>query len=590
MADADFGRVLETERIALHWVELPPNQKSSNPHAESLEEEFIYVVSGRPHVWVNGYIYQLEPGLCVGFPAGTGIAHTFINNGADKAEMVVLGDRTKKENMCSFPLNPELKEEHKEIWWESYPKQEIGPHDCRIGNLNHQKNWQDLPFIKNISSLEKKIGFSYPTDTEKFTEGVRLTDQVGLKSLGVWYEVMQPEKRSSWPHAHKVEEEAAILLKGTAKIWLNGFVHEMSPGDCVFFKPGSGIAHVIFNDSSSEIEFLGIGQADGGGDEDKVFYPLHQTRNEQCIEAGYFWNDPPAQNSFGNHFGIPKIRDLEINVERSASEFLEKTKSLLYKRETEYSLLLGLCELRKCSNKNSDDYVYISMFQAGQLIGGACITERSLVISALEEPCLQNLAEFLKENKIQIPGVIGPALTAEALSRIWSHLTNQKFTLAMGQKIYQLDGVNIPTNVSGQFSIAKLEHAALVGKWLLEFTAEALPHQPTTIDKTTELAAAKIKKQEVCLWLNDKQQPVSMNLIGRPTENGISVSGVYTPTALRKRGFASAVVAHTSKRMLASGKKFCVLYTDMANPTSNKIYQQVGYREIAISKHFIFKQ
>lgn len=588
MLDADFGRTLETKRLGLHWVELPPNQKSSNPHAESLEEEFVFVVSGRPHVWVNGYIYQLEPGFCVGFPAGTGVAHTFINNGSEKAEMIVLGDRTKKENKCSFPINPELKEVHKDIWWDTYPSQEIGPHDGSIGNFKHQKNWQDLAFIKNTSALERKIGFSYPTDTEKFTEGVRLTDHVGLKSMGIWHEVMRPEKRSSWPHAHKIEEEAAILIRGTAKVWLNGFVHEMNPGDCVFFRPGTGVAHVIFNDSSNDIEFLGIGQADGGGDEDKVFYPLHQTRNEQCIADGYFWSQSPKQIEFGSDFGIPKINNLEIKIELSASEFLTRIKPLLNKREAEYSLLLGVCELRKETNKNPDDYVYISISQAGELIGGVCVTERSLVVSAIEESCLLNLANFLKEKNIQIPGVVGPALTSEALARIWGQLTKQKFSLAMGQKIYQIDAVSKTTNIAGHFSVARVEHTELVGRWLLEFTVESLPHQPSTIEKTTELAAAKIKKQEVYLWFDDSQQPVSMNLVGRPTENGISVSGVYTPKSLRKRGFASAVVAHTSQQMLNSGKKFCVLYTDVANPTSNKIYQQVGYREIATSKHFVF--
>ncbi len=600
MADADFSLALATEKIAMHWVQLPPQQKSSIPHAESLEEEFIYVVSGRPHVWINGYIYQLEPGLCVGFPAGTGIAHTFINNSNENTEMVVLGDRTKKENKCSFPINPELQKQQQDLWWNTYPEQQLGPHDAAIGNLAHQKNWQDLVFIKNVSTLERKIGFSYPTDTEKFSEGVRLTDHVGLKFLGVWHEVMRPGKRSSWPHAHKTEEEVAILLKGTAKVWLNGFVYDMHPGDCVFFKPGTGLAHVIFNDSAADLEFLGIGQADGGGAEDKVFYPLNQTRNEQCIEAKYFWNDSPVQKLFGSHFGVPKIGNLEIKIEKDAAAFLEQTKMLLGQREAEYSLLLGLCELRKTTNNYLDDYpdgnLYLSIFQSAKLIGGVCINERNMVISALEEPCLPVLAEFLKEKNINVPGVVGPSLTAEAFARIWSRFTNQNFTLAMGQKIYQLNKVTnqltrpvtMPTNVSGRIMVANSEHTNVVGEWLLAFGIESLPHQPTTIDKTTELAASKIKKQEVYLWLDDKNQPVSMNFVGRPTENGISVSGVYTPKAWRQQGFASAVVAQTSQKMLDSGKKFCVLYTDVANPTANKIYQQVGYKEIATSKHFVF--
>ena len=55
---------------------------------------------------------------------------------------------------------------------------------------------------------------------------------------------------------------------------------------------------------------------------------------------------------------------------------------------------------------------------------------------------------------------------------------------------------------------------------------------------------------------------------------------VYTPPALRRRGFASALVAAVSAVGLASGKEVCVLYTDLANPTSNSIYQKIGYRPV----------
>lgn len=586
--DADFGRALETTRLGIHWIELPPHQKSSNPHAESLEEEFVYVVSGRPHVWINGYIYQLEPGVCVGFPAGTGIAHTFINNSIDTVVMIVLGDRTKEENKCSFPINPELKEEYKNIWWDNYPKQIFGPHDGSIGNLQYQKSWQELPFIKNISTPERKEGFSYPTDTEKFTLGLRLTDLVGLKSLGVWHEIMPSGKRSSWPHAHKIEEEAAILIKGKAKIWINGFIYEINPGDCVFFKPGTGIAHVILNDGPDELEFLGIGQADGGGTEDKVFYPLHQTRNEQCVAGDYFWNDCPKQIEFGSDFGIPKQNSIYLKSESSVSAFLQAAESKLMEREAEYSLLIGVCELIKAANKNSDEHSYITVYKDNQLIGGLCVSERNVIISAFEEPVIKNITDFLKEKKLSFPGVFGPALTSEAFARIWSQSTNQSYKLAMGQKIYKLDTVTIPNNIPGKFSLASEEQTALVGKWIFEFSAESLPHEPTTIEKTTKYAVTKIKNQEIYLWLDEKNEPVSMNLVGRPTRNGISVSGVYTPKHLRKKGYATAVVAYTSQKMLDLGKNFCVLYTDVANPTSNKIYQKIGYREIATSKHFIF--
>jgi predicted GNAT family acetyltransferase len=102
------------------------------------------------------------------------------------------------------------------------------------------------------------------------------------------------------------------------------------------------------------------------------------------------------------------------------------------------------------------------------------------------------------------------------------------------------------------------------------------------------IISKKITDWWVYLWaVNGKY--VSVAHIGRPTKNGISVSAVYTPKQFRRNGYASGVVANITQAMLDSGKQFCVLYADLSNPTSNKIYQNIGYREVADSKYFLFE-
>ena len=588
MKDADYGRALDTDRLAMHWIELPPHQKSSDPHAESLEEEFIYVVSGRPHVWVNGFIYQMEPGFCVGFHAGTGIAHTFINNTNETVQMIFLGDRTKKENKCSFPINPDLKEKHKDLWWDNYPQQDFGPHDASIGNLNHQKDYKDLSFIKDTSAFERKLGFSYPDDTEKFSLGVRLTDQVGLKFLGLWHEILKPQKRTSWPHAHKLEEEAAILIKGTATVWLNGFTYQMNVGDCVFFKPNTGIAHVIINDSTDDVIFLGIGEANDAGPDEKIMYPIHQTRNEQCIEHGYFWGDPPKNLEFGNHLGLPVRKNISFKKYENAADFLAATESLLLQKEAEYNLLLGICDMLKDDTNQENKYQYISTYQNSDLIAAIFIGPKSVVLTSLEEPIIKNVVNFIKEQNIHVPGVVGPSITSEAFARIWVSTANVSDKLNMGQKIYRLDTVNLINKSKGQLILADEFHVNLVSQWCNDFTAESLPNETVSIEKTIVMMTGRIKQKEIYIWLDENNNPVSMNSVGRSTKNGICISLVYTPKHLRGLGYASSLVAEASQAMLDLGKKFCVLYTNAANPTSNKIYQNIGYSEIAKSKHFIF--
>src|SRR6266446_3557858 len=74
---ANFSKHFGFKKLGIHHVNLPPNSRTSLPHAESLEEEFVFVISGHPHVWIDGHVYELRPNCAVGFPAGTGIAHNF---------------------------------------------------------------------------------------------------------------------------------------------------------------------------------------------------------------------------------------------------------------------------------------------------------------------------------------------------------------------------------------------------------------------------------------------------------------------------------------------------------------------------------
>ncbi|MBC7419177.1 MAG: cupin domain-containing protein [Bdellovibrio sp.] len=301
--NSDLGRALNVSKFAVHWMTLKPGQKSSSPHAENTEEEFLFVIKGDPHVWINGYIYQLHEGYAVGFPAGTGIAHAFINNTKEDVEFAVLGDKTKTDNKCIFPINPEMKAELKDFWWSDAPAQELGPHDGVVGNLNHQRSLIEIPFIKSIHDL-KRGSYSYPGDKETFTQGIRITDHVGLKVVAVWSEILSPKSRSSWPHAHKDEEEFVLILKGHPQVWLNGFIFDLKPGDGVFFPPGSNIAHTVLNNTDEDVHYLGIGECDDGG-KDQVYYPLHPHRNLEVVKENFFWENRPRVTNFGNHNGQP---------------------------------------------------------------------------------------------------------------------------------------------------------------------------------------------------------------------------------------------------------------------------------------------
>jgi len=125
---APFGKQFSLTKLGIHHETLLPGRRTSYPHAESHEEEFVYVIEGYPDVWIDGVLHALKPGDGVGFPAGTGIAHTFLNNTDRDVRLLVVGEKNKPENMCHYPLNPG-REAFGTPNWPGVPSRPQGPHD-----------------------------------------------------------------------------------------------------------------------------------------------------------------------------------------------------------------------------------------------------------------------------------------------------------------------------------------------------------------------------------------------------------------------------------------------------------------------------
>ena len=126
-----FGKTFGFNRLGIHHEVLKPGRRTSWPHAEKTEEEFVYVIEGRPQVWIDGKICDLKPGDGVGFVPGTGISHTFINNTKSDVRLLVVGDTNRDDNKCIYPLHHERNEaiKTKGFLWVDTPKRALGPHD-----------------------------------------------------------------------------------------------------------------------------------------------------------------------------------------------------------------------------------------------------------------------------------------------------------------------------------------------------------------------------------------------------------------------------------------------------------------------------
>jgi uncharacterized cupin superfamily protein len=125
---APFGRHFGFARLGIHHERLPPGRRTSYPHAESAEEEFVFVIEGAPDVWLDGVLHRLRPGDGVGFRPGDGLCHTFLNNTDAEVRLLVVGDTPRPENRIFYPRNPE-RQPLREDWWHDVPERQIGDHD-----------------------------------------------------------------------------------------------------------------------------------------------------------------------------------------------------------------------------------------------------------------------------------------------------------------------------------------------------------------------------------------------------------------------------------------------------------------------------
>ena len=106
-------------------------------------------------------------------------------------------------------------------------------------------------------------------------------------------------------------------------------------------------------------------------------------------------------------------------------------------------------------------------------------------------------------------------------------------------------------------------------------------------ERAQQMALRRIDSGEIYLW--DDGEPRCMEGRSRPTRHTVTVNAVYTPPEFRSVGYATSTVAALSQRLLGEGYRACVLYTDLANPTSNGIYQRIGYRAASDSVRCLFR-
>ncbi|MFL6111082.1 MAG: GNAT family N-acetyltransferase, partial [Catenulispora sp.] len=174
-----------------------------------------------------------------------------------------------------------------------------------------------------------------------------------------------------------------------------------------------------------------------------------------------------------------------------------------------------------------------------------------------------------------LPIFSGPATTIAALTDAWRAGSGRGFTTTMRQRLYRLDELTQPAPLpAGGARTAGPADRDLVLAWFGAFAEDT--GQPGGVP--AHLVDGRLRNGLMLLWEVDGV-PVSMAGVTQPAGGTARIAPVYTPSALRGRGYAGAVTAELSRRTRDAGHEV-VLFTDLDNPTSNALYQRIGYREV----------
>ncbi|HET9852370.1 MAG TPA: GNAT family N-acetyltransferase [Candidatus Limnocylindrales bacterium] len=272
---------------------------------------------------------------------------------------------------------------------------------------------------------------------------------------------------------------------------------------------------------------------------------------------------------------------MEVLRSSSVAAFLDHAGEFLAEREAEHNLIFGILSNLQADPSQYDEPPYLATIVHGDRVVGAAIRTPPwrLVLSEVDHPgAVHRLAEDLAGTPL--PGVVGPSDAAAHFSEAWAERERARPRLNRHERAFRLSRVVPPSPTTGEMILARPEHHALLTDWIAAFHDEASIGNPG--QDYARMARSWIDRngRSAYLWV-DGGRPVSLTGAGGLTPHGIRVGPVYTPREDRGRGYASNLVARVSQELLDSGRTFVFLFTDLANPTSNKIYQAIGYEPVS---------
>lgn len=268
-------------------------------------------------------------------------------------------------------------------------------------------------------------------------------------------------------------------------------------------------------------------------------------------------------------------------------QFYEQVESYLLQHEATHCVILGsLNNLIQFPERVTQPPYLALVAEGNEIVAVAVKTApyKLLLSRSLDLEAIKAIVQDCYSRSVTIPGVVAPTQEANFFVDSWQTLTGQSYRSSVQMFVYQLETVRaIPTS-SGYLRQAEKSDRDLLISWLRAFTIEALGNN--TEQDNASLIDSRLSEGSLYLWQDNI--PVSAASFRGKTPNGIRISFVYTPPEHRRKGYASACVAALSQTLLNKGRKYCFLFADLDNSTSNRIYQNLGYEAVCSMPEYSF--
>ena len=272
-------------------------------------------------------------------------------------------------------------------------------------------------------------------------------------------------------------------------------------------------------------------------------------------------------------------------------EFQQRSSDLL-SDEARHNLIRGVLNTLVTDPTVYESYRMVLVTDDSEVMAAALMTHpyNLIVADTKDERALDTLVAGVADADYTVPGVVGNEPTVSRFVELWRAASGDEAVLTMAQGVFALETVEAVPPSSGAARVATADDLDLVTEWFRGFFAEAIPDEPHDDERLrAELEKRLRRGGSTGLWLWEQDEgAVSLSGHGSPTGSGIRIGPVYTPPEHRAHGYATSLVAAHSQWLLNNGYAFCFLFTDLSNPTSNRIYESIGYRRVAESASYRF--